>query len=120
MTKEQFELTFGRKTLLHVEKGCYRKLQKVFGDWVAEVQKIYPTITLKIASEVLVFDIVNYTINGTNRTLFSSMVGIYQNLLRQAVFNAIVNDFHSGKLQKTSIPVMDVEQEILKGVHNGE
>lgn len=116
MTKDDFELLFGRKTLLHVEKGCYRKLQKVFGDYVVEVIKLYPFVTLQIGKEVLVFDLVNYTINGTNMTMFASLVGIYQDHLRKAVWDATIEDFHSGKRQKLTQPVLDVENEILKGV----
>lgn len=119
MTKDDFELMFGRKTLLHVEKGCYRKLQKVFGDYVVEVIKLYPFVTLRLSDEVLVFDLVNFTINGTNKTLFANMVGIYQSHLRKAVWDAVIEDFHSGKRHKLTTPILDVEQEILKGVSDG-
>lgn len=120
MTKDNFELMFGRKTLLHVEKGCYRKLQKIFGDYVLEVIKLYPFVTIQIDKETLVFDLVNFTINGTNTTLFSSMVSMYQNYLRKAVWDATIEDFHSGKRHKLTQPILDVEKEILKGVDNGQ
>jgi hypothetical protein len=118
MTKEDFELTFGRKTLLYVEKGCYRKLQKVFGDYTLEVVKLYPFVTLRLGDEVLVFDLVNFTINETNMTLFSSMVGIYQTHLRKAVWDATIEDFHSGKRTSLTQPMLDVAKEISKGVND--
>ena len=118
MTKDDFELMFGRKTLLHVEKGCYRKLQKVFGDYVVEVIKLYPFVTLRLSDEVLVFDLVNFTINGTNKTLFASMVDSHQNHLRKAVWDATIEDFHSGKRHKLTQPVLDVEKDILNGVRD--
>jgi len=119
MTKENFGTLFGRKTLLHVEKGCYRKLQKVFGDYVLEVVKLYPFVTLQLGTETLVFDLVNFTINGTNTTLFASMVDGYQTHLRKAVWDAAIEDFHGGKRHKLTQPVLDVEKEILNGVRDG-
>jgi len=96
-----------------------KRLQEAGGDLSKiKVVKLYPFVTLRIGNEVLVFDLVNFTINGGNKPMFQSMITIYANHLRAAVWNAAVNEYSSGVRQCVTSPVFDVEKEILKGVQN--